>query len=91
MSDIAWFAIVFVGFFVLRALAATRLFLYLLPRGSRCPNCDEATIRIHAKWWNRFLPWVRTSWCYRCGWEGLLGNEQQEASKRAPAYSERHQ
>ena len=71
-----WFAVVFVGFFVLRAIAVTWLFLFLLPGGSRCPNCDEVTLRVQAHGWNRVLPWFRTSWCYRCGWEGLLREDR---------------
>jgi hypothetical protein len=60
MSDAVWFAVVFVGFFVLRAIAATWVFLFLLPRGDRCPNCDEVTLRIASRGWNRMLPWFRT-------------------------------
>jgi hypothetical protein len=89
MSDAVWFAIVFVGFFVLRAIAATWVFLFLLPRGNRCPNCDEVTLRIASRGWNRVLPWFRTSWCYRCGWEGLLRHEPSRPAVGAPLYSER--
>lgn len=71
MSDVAIFA-VFLGFFVLRAIAATIFFYFLLPVSDRCPMCDEPTIRVKKPAWNLLLPWVRTSWCYRCGWEGLL-------------------
>jgi hypothetical protein len=60
------------GFFVLRGIAATIVFFYLLPAGDRCPNCDGATIRVESKGWNRTLPWFRTSWCLDCGWHGLL-------------------
>jgi hypothetical protein len=60
------------GFFVLRGIAATIVFFYLLPAGDICPNCDGATIRVESKWWNRTLPWFRTSWCLHCGWHGLL-------------------
>ena len=38
MSDIVWFAIVFVGFFVLRALAATWLFLVSAPTWQSVPE-----------------------------------------------------
>lgn len=89
MSDVIWFAIVFVGFFVLRAIAATWIFLFLLPAGDRCPNCNEVTLRVQARAWNRMLPWFRTSWCYRCGWEGLLRNGATTTPADAPAYSER--
>ena len=60
------------GFFVLRAILATVFFYYLLPEGDRCPNCDAPTLRVQSKWWNRLLPKFRTSWCYQCGWDGLL-------------------
>jgi len=60
------------GFFVLRAILATVFFYYLLPEGDRCPNCDAATLRVESKGWNVLLPKFRTSWCYQCGWHGLL-------------------
>lgn len=72
MWGVFWFTTVFVGFFILRAIAATVTFYFLLPEGDRCPLCDEHTLRIQSPAWNRLLPWFRTSWCYRCGWEGLL-------------------
>jgi hypothetical protein len=72
MSDAVLFAVVFVGFFVLRAIAATVIFFFILPVGDRCPMCDAHTFRIQSKGWNLLLPWFRTSWCSECGWEGLL-------------------
>ena len=66
------FALVFVGFFVLRAVLATVFFYAVLPEGDRCPNCDAPTIRVQSRWWNALMPWFRTSWCYECEWEGLL-------------------
>lgn len=72
MWSITLFAIIFVGFFVLRGIAATILFYFLLPGDNRCPICDKATLRIAEPAWNRLMPWFRTSWCYHCGWEGLL-------------------
>ena len=72
MSDAVVFAIVFVAFFILRAIAATVFFYYMMPESNRCPMCDQPTIRIAEPAWNRLLPWFRTSWCYECGWEGLL-------------------
>lgn len=74
MSDAAIFAIIFVGFFILRLVIATVFFLLLLPDGDRCPNCDAPTIRVKSRGWNTLMPWFRTSWCYECGWEGLLRN-----------------
>jgi len=72
MSDVMIFAVVFLGFFVLRGIAATIVFYFLLPESDRCPMCDEPTLRVREPGWNTLLPWFRTSWCYRCGWEGLL-------------------
>lgn len=70
MADVVIF-VIFVAFFVLRAIAATIFFYFMLPKSDRCPLCDKPTIRV-ASPWNRLLPWFRTSWCYECGWEGLL-------------------
>ena len=72
MSDIVIFAIVFVAFFVLRGIAATVFFYHLTPESDRCPLCDKPTIRLSKPTWNSLLPWFRTSWCFECGWEGLL-------------------
>jgi hypothetical protein len=72
MSDPLLFAVFFIGIFVLRIIAATIFFLCLLPRGDRCPNCDAVTLRVSSRGWNTLLPWFRTSWCFECGWDGLL-------------------
>ena len=72
MWYVVWFGVVFVGFFVLRGIAATIFFYFMLPESDRCPMCDHPTIRVSEPGWNRLLPWFRTSWCYACGWEGLL-------------------
>ena len=72
MSEAALFVLVFVGFFILRGIAATVFFLYILPDGDRCPNCDAVTVRVQAPVWNTLLPRFRTSWCMGCNWHGLL-------------------
>lgn len=72
MSEVLIFAAVFIAFFIVRAIAATITFYFLLPDSDRCPLCDEPTLRVEEPGWNRLLPWFRTSWCYSCGWEGLL-------------------
>lgn len=72
MTELGLFGAVFIAFFILRAIAATVTFYYLLPDTDRCPVCDAPTIRVAEPAWNRLLPWFRTSWCYSCGWEGLL-------------------
>ena len=40
MSDAVLFVLVFGGLFVLRGVAATVVFLWILPDGIRCPQCD---------------------------------------------------
>jgi len=72
MSDAVIFLLIFVGFFVLRGVAATVVFFYLLPEGDHCPNCDAITLRVQSNFLNRLLPRFRTSWCYECGWHGML-------------------
>jgi hypothetical protein len=72
MTDVVIFGIIFIAFFVLRAIAATVFFFYMMPESDRCPMCDSTTLRVESPAWNRLLPWFRTSWCYECGWEGLL-------------------
>ena len=72
MSDAVIFTLVFGGFFVLRAIAATIVFYFLIPTGDRCPNCDAVTLRVHSTGWNLIAPGMRTSWCYECDWHGLL-------------------
>jgi hypothetical protein len=72
MSDAVIFVVIFVGFFILRAIAATVFFLCLLPDGDRCPNCDAVTLHVQSRVWNKLLPMFRTSWCYECNWHGML-------------------
>lgn len=72
MSDGVLFAIIFLGFFVLRGVAATIFFYFLLPDGDRCPMCDAETIHVHSRFWQRTIPGLRPSWCARCRWEGML-------------------
>ncbi len=87
MSDAAIFSAVFVGLFVLRLVAATIFFFCILPRGDRCPVCDAVTVRVQSRGWNLLLPQLRTSWCYACGWDGLLrpGELTQDAPERQPS------
>ena len=72
MSESVIFLAVFGGIFVLRIVAATVFFYYILPAGDRCPMCDAPTLRVESRGWNRVCPWLRTSWCYECHWEGML-------------------
>ncbi len=72
MSDAAIFVLIFGGLFVLRFVLATLCFLYILPDGDRCPNCDAVTLRVAPRGLDRALFWLRSSWCYECQWEGML-------------------
>ena len=80
MSDAVIFIVAFGGLFVLRIIAATIVFLWILPEGDRCPHCDAVTLRVQSAGWNRLMPWFRTSWCYECGWDGLLRGPTQPVS-----------
>ena len=71
MSDAALFIGLFGGLFVLRFIAATVVFLWILPDGNRCPNCDTETLRVESRGALRLMPWFRSSWCYECDWHGL--------------------
>lgn len=72
MSDAAIFAIVFISIFVLRIIAATLVFYWILPQSDRCPNCNAVTIRVQSRGLARWMPWFRSSWCLTCGWHGML-------------------
>lgn len=81
MSDAVWFVLLFGGFFVLRCVAATIFFLMILPAGTHCPHCDATTVRVQSRGWNLLMPWFRTSWCYECGWEGLLRQDGESSAR----------
>ena len=83
MTDVAIFGGIFIAFFVLRAIAATLFFYFMLPESDACPMCDKPTLRVQSPAWNTLMPWFRTSWCYECGWEGLL----RPCAPEAPASS----
>jgi len=89
MSDTAVdgtiFVVVLGGLFILRIIAATVFFYYILPRDDRCPNCDAPTIRLQPAGWNRLVPFLRSSWCVACGWEGLLRIPSHAPSRAKPA------
>jgi len=72
MSDGVIFVLFFGGLFVLRIVVATVVFLWILPRGDRCPNCDAVTIRLESNIWVRWIRSLRRSWCLACGWHGML-------------------
>jgi len=72
VRDTALFVLIFGGIFALRIVIATIAFVFILPRGDRCPNCDHPTLRVSSVLFDRFLPVFRKSWCITCGWHGLL-------------------
>lgn len=72
MSDAALFVMIFGGLMFLRFIVATVAFLFMLPRGDRCPICDHSTLRVASMLFDRVIPWFRKSWCITCGWHGLL-------------------
>lgn len=71
MSDAVLFVLVFGGLFVLRGVAATVVFLWILPDGIRCPQCDAETLRMEPGRVLRLLRSFRASWCLVCGWRGV--------------------
>lgn len=71
MSDAALFIALFGGLFVIRVIAATVVFLWILPDGDRCPSCDAETLRVESRGVLKVMPWFRSSWCYQCDWHGL--------------------
>jgi len=84
MTELILFCVIFVGFFILRLIAATVFFFMILPEGDRCPNCDAVTLRVESRGWNSLMPWFRTSWCFECGWHGLLRRGPLSPSTPAP-------
>lgn len=94
MSDAALFIILFGGLFVLRLIAATMVFLWILPEGDRCPCCDAETLRVESRGALRIMPWFRSSWCYECDWHGLHRLRAKlagPAAASAPVLQESHE
>ena len=83
MSDATIFVLFFGGLFVLRAVIATVVFLWILPRGDRCPICNAVTLRLETPWALRWISSLRRSWCLTCGWHGTmrLGPLSEEQSR----------
>ena len=72
MSDAAIFTLVFGGLLVLRVIAATVVFLLILPRGDNCPLCDATTVRIQSAIARGSVVPLTKRWCLACGWEGFM-------------------
>jgi hypothetical protein len=72
MSDAAIFTLVFGGLLVLRVIAATVVFLLILPRGDHCPLCDAITVRLQSPIARGSVIRLTKRWCLACGWEGFM-------------------
>jgi hypothetical protein len=83
MSDGTLFVLVFGGLFFFRGVAATVVFLWILPDGIRCPQCDAETTSVQPGFVLRYLTRFRSSWCLECGWHGV-----HRVTKRARESSE---
>ena len=80
MSDAAIFISFFGGLFVLRIIAATFVYAWLLSEAPECPSCGGETFRVQRTGVAWLFPRLRLSWCPECAWEGLL----QPVRRRAP-------
>ena len=72
MSDAAIFLWFMGGLFVLRIIAATFVYAWLLSEAPECPACDGETIRVERRGVAWLFPRLRPSWCPECSWEGML-------------------
>ena len=69
-----WF---FAVLFVLRAVAATFVYAWLLSDAPECPSCGGETLHVERRGIQRLFPRLRPSWCPVCNWEGLLHHAPQ--------------
>jgi len=72
MDDALIFLWFFGGLFVLRIIAATFVYAWLLSEAPECPACGGETFRIQRRGVAWLFPRLRPSWCPDCAWEGLL-------------------
>jgi hypothetical protein len=72
MDDALIFLWFFGGLFVLRIIAATFVYAWLLSEAPECPACGGETFRIQRRGVAWFFPRLRPSWCPECAWEGML-------------------
>lgn len=77
MSDALIFVLVFGGLMFLRLVAATIVFVLILPRGDRCPLCDATTARLTSAVLRVLRIPLTHRWCLACGWDGYMRTEQQ--------------
>jgi hypothetical protein len=72
MSDTAMFFWFFAGLFVLRIIAATFVYAWLLSEAPECPACGGETLHMQRHGISWLFPRLRPSWCPECDWEGML-------------------
>jgi hypothetical protein len=72
MSENAVFFWFFAVLFVLRAIAATFVYTWLLSDAPDCPSCGSETLHVERRAVQWLFPRLRPSWCPVCSWEGLL-------------------
>ena len=72
MSNSAIFFWFFSVLFVLRGVAATFVYAWLLSDAPECPSCGGETMHVERRGVQRLFPRLRPSWCPVCTWEGLL-------------------
>ena len=72
MDSAAVFLWFFGGLFVLRIIAATFVYAWLLSEAPECPSCGGETLHIQRRGVAWLFPRLRPSWCPDCAWEGLL-------------------
>jgi hypothetical protein len=70
-----WF---FAALFVLRIIAATFVYAWLLSEAPECPACGSETLHIERRGVAWLFPRLRPSWCPNCLWEGVLQPQSRE-------------
>jgi hypothetical protein len=78
-----WF---FAVLFILRGIAATFVYAWLLSDAPDCPSCGGETLHVQPRAFQRLFPKLRPSWCPTCDWEGLL-HPVPEPAAQAPRES----
>jgi hypothetical protein len=92
MSNSAIFFWFFSVLFVLRGIAATFVYAWLLSDAPDCPSCGGETLHVERSGIQHLFPRLRPSWCPVCTWEGLLHfapqpAEPQRESANTPSQS----
>lgn len=80
-----WF---FAVLFILRIIAATFVYAWLLSEAPECPSCGHETLHVTPRPFQRLFPKLRPSWCPSCGWEGMLHPPVMRGDQRASVNTE---